>query len=78
MPKRVLQGTVVSNKAQKTITISVERLVNHPLYRKVIRKHKKYMAHDPNDSYKIGDIVKIKECIPYSKNKKWEVIEVVK
>ena len=74
MPKRVLQGTVVSDKADKTVTVLVERRVMHPLYKKIIRKSKKYAAHDETNSVKSGDIVKIRECAPISKSKTWEVI----
>ena len=74
MPKRVLQGTVVSDKADKTVTVLVERRVMHPLYKKIIRKSKKYAAHDETNSVKFGDIVKIRECAPISKSKTWEVI----
>lgn len=74
MPKRVLQGTVVSDKADKTVTVLVERRVMHPLYKKIIRKSKKYAAHDETNSVKSGDIVKIRECAPISKRKTWEVI----
>ncbi|PIR31560.1 MAG: 30S ribosomal protein S17 [Alphaproteobacteria bacterium CG11_big_fil_rev_8_21_14_0_20_44_7] len=75
MPKRVLQGTVVSDKADKTITVLVERKILHPLYKKIIRKRKKYSAHDENNKCKIGDIVKIEESKPISKNKSWVVLE---
>lgn len=74
MPKRVLQGTVVSDKADKTVTVLVERRVMHPLYKKIIRKSKKYAAHDETNSVKSGDVVKIRECAPISKSKTWEVI----
>ena len=74
MPKRVLQGTVVSDKADKTVTVLVERRVMHPLYKKIIRKSKKYAAHDEGNAVKMGDIVKIRECAPISKRKSWEVI----
>ena len=74
MPKRVLQGKVVSDKADKTITVLVERRVMHPLYKKIIRKSKKYAAHDEGNACKMGDVVKIRECAPISKRKTWEVI----
>lgn len=74
MPKRVLQGIVVSDKSDKTIVVKVERRVAHPVYKKIVRVSKKYSAHDNNNSHKIGDIVKIVECKPISKNKKWEVL----
>ena len=74
MPKRVLQGVVVSDKQDKTITVRVERKVMHPLYKKYVRKSKKYAAHDETNSVKVGEIVKIRECSPISKRKAWEVI----
>ena len=75
MPKRVLQGTVVSTLNQNTLTVSVERRFKHPVLKKTIRRSKKYRAHGENDSYKAGDIVKIRETVPISKTKRWEVIE---
>lgn len=74
MPKRVLQGVVVSDKMEKTITVQVERRVMHPLYKKVIRRSKKYAAHDEANAYKTGDVVSIRECTPISKRKRWEVV----
>ena len=74
MPKRVLQGVVVSDKQDKTVTVKVERKVMHPLYKKYVRKSKKYAAHDETNSVKTGEIVKIRECKPLSKRKTWEVI----
>ena len=74
MPRRVLQGVVVSDKMDKTVTIKVERRFKHPLYKKYIRMSKKYAAHDENNDIKVGEIVKIRECRPLSKRKKWEVI----
>jgi len=74
MPKRVLQGVVVSDKADKTISVHVERRIMHPLYKKFIRRSKKYSAHDPENSRKIGDLVRIQECRPISKSKRWEVL----
>jgi len=74
MPKRVLQGTVLSDAADKTVIVLVERRVTHPLYKKVIRKSKKFMAHDEGNTAKKGDIVRIRECRPLSKRKTWEVI----
>jgi small subunit ribosomal protein S17 len=76
MPKRVLAGRVVSDKMDKTVTVSVERRVIHPLYKKFIRRSKKYAAHDENNICKIGDMVRIEECPPISKRKTWTVIEV--
>jgi small subunit ribosomal protein S17 len=75
MPRRVLQGTVVSDKADKTITVLVERRIRHPIYKKYIRKSKKYAAHDETNSRKIGDVVSIIECAPISKSKRWTLIE---
>lgn len=75
MPRRVLQGTVVSDKGDKTITVLVERRVMHPLYKKYIRKSKKYAAHDENNSRKVGDVVEIIECRPISKRKRWTLVE---
>ena len=74
MPKRVLQGVVVSDKADKTISVRVERRIMHPLYKKFIRRSKKYAAHDPENNCKIGDLVRIQECRPISKSKRWEVL----
>jgi small subunit ribosomal protein S17 len=71
MPKRILQGTVVSNKTDKTITVLVERRLRHPLYKKFIRRSKKYAAHDENNTCQIGDVVRIVECRPISKTKCW-------
>lgn len=74
MPKRVLQGTVVSDKTDKTITVLVERKFNHPLYKKIVKRTKKYAAHDENNTAKTGDIVKIQESKPISKTKRWALI----
>jgi small subunit ribosomal protein S17 len=74
MSKRVLQGVVVSDKTDKTIVVKVERRVTHPLYKKIIRQSKRYHAHDPENSCKIGDKVRIQECRPHSKLKTWELI----
>ena len=74
MPKRVMSGVVVSDKGDKTIVVKVERRVMHPIYKKYIRKSKKYSAHDESNAFKTGDIVKIQECKPISKSKTWEVI----
>ena len=75
MPRRVLQGTVVSDKGDKTITVLVERRVMHPIYKKYIRKSKKYAAHDELNSKKIGDFVSIIECAPISKRKRWTLVD---
>jgi small subunit ribosomal protein S17 len=74
MPKRILQGVVVSDKMDKTVTVQVERRFKHTLYKKFIRRSKKYAAHDETNAVKIGDVVKIQECRPMSKRKKWEVV----
>ncbi len=74
MPRRVLQGVVVSDKMDKTIVVEVERRVMHPLYKKFIRRTKKYAAHDESNDTKVGDIVRIRECRPISKRKRWEVV----
>jgi len=74
MPKKILSGIVVSDKPNKTITVVVERKYQHPVLKKVIRKKKKYNAHDEKNKYKNGDKVSIRECKPYSKSKKFEVI----
>lgn len=75
MPKRVLTGRVVSDKMDKTVTVLVERRVMHPLYKKYIRRSKKYAAHDEANLCKEGDVVTIEECPPISKRKAWMVIE---
>ena len=77
MPKRVLQGTVVSDKTDKTVVVSVERRVKHPLYGKIIKRSKKYHAHDENNSVKTGSVVRIEECAPISKLKTWKVVGIV-
>ena len=74
MPRRVLSGTVVSDKMDKTVVVRVERKVMHPLYKKFISRSKKYSAHDENNVCKVGDSVKIRECPPISKTKTWEVV----
>jgi len=74
MPKRILEGTVVSDANDMTVVVSVERAVKHPLYGKIIRTSKKYHAHDENNQFKIGDNVKIIESKPYSKLKRWAVL----
>ena len=75
MPKRVLIGTIVSDKGDKTVTVRVDRRVKHSLYGKIIRRSKKYHAHDAENVYRIGEQVRIEECRPISKNKSWTVIE---
>ena len=75
MPKRILQGVVVSDKADKTVTVRVERRFTHPIYKKTVRSSKKYTAHDELNTCKVGDVVKIVESRPISKTKKWAVVE---
>ncbi len=75
MPKRILQGVIVSDKSDKTVIVLVERRIAHPVYGKIVRVNKKYAAHDEKNAHKIGDAVKIRECRPLSKTKHWEVIE---
>ena len=77
MPKRILIGTVVSDKTDKTVVVKVERKVKHPLYGKIIRRSKKYHAHDEDNSFKVGETVRIEETRPMSKLKSWKVIERV-
>ena len=74
MPKRVMQGVVMSDKGDKTVVVSVERRVRHPLYKKFIKRSKRFMAHDETNEVKVGDTVRIRECAPISKHKRWEVI----
>ena len=74
MPKRIMQGVVVSDKMEKTIVVNVERKFPHPLYKKFIKRSKRYHVHDEDNQFKMGDIVNIQECRPLSKSKRWEVI----
>ena len=74
MPKRVLQGVVVSDKNKKTVVVEVERRYTHPLLQKTVRRTKKYHAHDEADTFKVGDLVRIEESRPVSKNKRWVVL----
>lgn len=74
MPKRILQGTVVSAANAKTITVNVERRFMHPVQKKTVRRNKKYHAHDPNGVAKVGDTVRIRECAPISRTKRWELL----
>ncbi|EKD60174.1 MAG: 30S ribosomal protein S17 [uncultured bacterium] len=74
MPKRILQGVVTSDKNEQTITVLVERRFKHPLLQKTVRKSKKYRAHDEHNTYKTGDSVRIEECAPISKTKRWTVV----
>jgi len=78
MPKKTLNGIVVSNKPDKTITVLVERKYQHPILKKVIKAKKKYNVHDENNKFKNGDKVSIRECKPFSKSKKFEVIGDIK
>ncbi len=75
MPRRVMEGRVVSNKADKTVTVLVERRVMHPLYKKFFKRSKKYLAHDEANTCNIGDLVVIEECRPLSARKSWTVVE---
>ncbi|VAV88710.1 SSU ribosomal protein S17p (S11e) [hydrothermal vent metagenome] len=77
MPKRILQGLVVSDKNDKTIVVNVERRFTHPVMKKTIRRTKKYHAHDAANTAKEGDIVRIQECKPISKNKTWALLKKV-
>ncbi len=74
MPKRILQGTVVSDKSDKTVVVKVERRFAHPMLRKIVRRSKKYKAHDETNQFKTGDAVAIQECAPISKDKRWTVV----
>jgi small subunit ribosomal protein S17 len=74
MPRRILQGVIVSDKGDKTVIVRVERRVIHPMYKKVLRTAKKYSAHDAANAYKVGDVVRIQECRPISRTKRWQVI----
>lgn len=74
MPRRILQGTVTSDKNDQTITVLVERRYKHPLFHKTVRSSKKYRAHDAANQFKTGDTVRIEECAPISKTKRWTVV----
>jgi len=74
MPKRVLQGVVVSDKNAKTVVVQVERRYTHPLLKKTVRRSKKFHAHDEHDTFKVGDVVRIEESRPISRNKRWVVL----
>lgn len=76
MPKRILQGDVVSDKGDKTVVVRVERIFTHPLFKKTVRRSNRFHAHDENNTYKVGDLVQIQECAPKSKLKRWEVIGI--
>lgn len=75
MPKRIMQGTVVSDKNDKTVVVKVERRFTHPVMKKTVRQSKRYKAHDENNSAKVGDIVFIEESAPISKDKRWVVVQ---
>ncbi len=75
MPKRILQGVVVSDKQNKTVVVKVERRFTHPLFQKTVRRTKNYHAHDENSAFKVGDAVTIEETAPISKLKRWRVVE---
>lgn len=74
MPRRVMQGIVVSDQMEKSVVVRVERRVMHPLYKKFMRRSKRYLAHDESNGLKVGDVVRIQECRPLSKKKCWEVV----
>jgi small subunit ribosomal protein S17 len=74
MPKRILQGVVVSDKNEKTVVVKVERRFSHPVLQKTVRRSKKYKAHDEANAHKVGDIVSIEESAPISKDKRWVVL----
>ena len=74
MPKRILQGSVVSDKGNKTVIVKVERKIKHPLYNKIIRRSKNYAAHDESNACKVGDVIRIVESKPISKTKRWAVL----
>ncbi|HHV74431.1 MAG TPA: 30S ribosomal protein S17 [Thermoanaerobacterium sp.] len=76
--RKVRIGKVVSNKMQKTIVVAVEDRIRHPLYNKIVRRTKKFKAHDENNQCNIGDIVKIMETRPLSKEKRWRLVEIIK
>ena len=75
MPRRVMRGTVVGDKADKTVVVRIDRRVMHPLYKKVVRRSKRYAAHDDANKFKVGDVVQIRECAPISKRKRWIVLD---
>lgn len=78
MPKKILTGAVISNKMDKTVTVLVERVFQHPLYKKTIKTKKKYKAHDEENKCQVGDIVEIIESRPISKTKRWKVLRILK
>ena len=74
MPRRTLNGVVIADKVDMGITVRVDRLIKHPLYKKYIRRSKKFAVHDPENHFKVGDSIVIRECTPVSKRKRWEVV----
>ena len=74
MPRRILQGVVTSDTNAQTVTVRVERRFTHPVMKKTVRFSKKYRAHDPDNQFKVGDTVRIIECAPISKSKRWKVV----
>jgi small subunit ribosomal protein S17 len=76
MPKRELQGIIVSDKGDKTVVVSVERRIVHPMYKKIIKRSKRFAAHDEANKHKLGEVVRIRECAPKSKRKTWEVVDL--
>jgi small subunit ribosomal protein S17 len=78
MPKRILQGIIVSDKGDKTVVVNVERTFLHPLLKKIVRRTKRYHAHDESNTFNVGETVSIQECPPKSKLKRWEVVDRVK
>jgi small subunit ribosomal protein S17 len=76
MPKRELQGIVVSDKGDKTVVVNVERRIVHPMYKKIIKRSKRFAAHDEANKHKLGEVVRIRECAPKSKRKTWEVVDL--
>ena len=75
MPRRVMQGVIAGRSGDKTVVVNVERLMKHPLYKKTIRRSKRYHAHDEDNAAQLGDVVRIRECRPISKMKRWVVID---
>lgn len=75
--RKIRQGVVVSDKMNQSIVVRVDRTVRHPLYKKVLRRSKRYMAHDQENTCQVGDVVRIMECRPVSRNKRWRLMEVV-
>ena len=73
MPRRILQGRVVSDKGDKTVVVNIERVYLHPLLKKTVRRSKRYHAHDEANAHSVGDVVRIRECPPHSKLKRWEI-----